>query len=168
MPNHPKRPANRRKQANGASLESLQNLLNEAYTGPAWHGPTLSRSVRGVSAGQAEWRPGRGRHSIREVVVHAAYWKHVVRCRLLGQRRPAFPLAGRNWFTLPPNRSWRDDLRLLAEAHDALLETVAAYPAGALNRIVDANGQTAAFSIRGIAAHDVYHAGQIQLLRAMM
>ncbi|MGH7635123.1 MAG: DinB family protein, partial [Gemmatimonadaceae bacterium] len=127
------KPTNRK---NLKNPENLQNLLREAYAGPAWHGPTLSRSVRGVSAEQAEWRPGRGRHNIREIVVHAAFWKHAVRCRLLGRRRTEFPLAGRNWFAAPHRRPWRDDLRLLADAHRALAETVAAYPPRALNRVV--------------------------------
>jgi hypothetical protein len=153
---------------NAEHLDNLKSFLHEAYAGPAWHGPALSRSVRGVNAEQAEWRPGRGRHNIREIVVHAAFWKHAVRCRLLGQRRTAFPLPGRNWFTLPRGRAWRDDVQLLADTHRELLETVAAYPAEDLRRIVDARNQTAAFNIRGIAAHDVYHAGQIQLLKAMM
>ncbi len=156
------------------NLETLENpksllirFLDEAWSGAAWHGPTLSRAVRGVDARQAVWRPGPGRHSIREIVVHAAYWKQVVRRRLLGAARTAFPLPGANWFELPSTRPWRDDVRLLEQEHRALREAVAAYPRRALNRVVDTRGQTAAFTIRGIAAHDLYHAGQIQLLRAI-
>ena len=162
-----KNPENLENPENPGNPENLfLEFLDEAWSGAAWHGPTLSRAVRGVTAGQAAWRPGRGRHSIREIVVHAAYWKHVVRGRLLGRRSP-FPLTGENWFALPRTQTWRDDVRLLEETHRALRETVAAYPTARLDRPVDARKQTAAFTIRGIAAHDLYHAGQIQLLRAM-
>jgi uncharacterized protein YecT (DUF1311 family) len=44
---------------------------------------------------------------------------------------------------------------------------IAAYPADALDKPIDRKKQTAAFSIRGIAAHDLYHAGQIQLLKRL-
>jgi hypothetical protein len=144
----------------------LLPFLDDAWSGAAWHGPTLSRAVRGLTDAQAAWRPAPGRHNIREIVVHAAYWKHVVRERLLGRRLP-FPIRGKNWFAIPRTRAWRDDVRLLEETHRALRETVAAYPASRLDQPVDGRGQTAAFTIRGIAAHDLYHAGQVQLLRAI-
>jgi hypothetical protein len=149
------------------SLALLLDLMDEAFDRKAWHGPTLRGSLRGVTAAQAEWRPGRGRHNIRELTVHAAYWKYAVRRRLTGSPSGSFALAGSNWFEIPRHRSWKDDLRLLGDEHRQLRAAVAAYPASRLSKPIDRKKQTAAFSIRGIAAHDLYHAGQIQLLKKL-
>jgi hypothetical protein len=142
--------------------------LDEAFAGPSWHGPALYTALRGVTAKQAAWRPGRGRHNIWEVVVHAAYWKHVVRQRLSGRRAERFPLRGTNWFVRPSgDRTWHDDVRLLVEEHERLRDVVKRLSPRAMTRVVAHRHDTAAYTIRGIAAHDLYHAGQIQLLKRL-
>jgi hypothetical protein len=142
--------------------------LDEAFAGPSWHGPGLHTALRGVTPKQAAWRPGRGRHNIWELVVHAAYWKHVVRQRLSGRRAERFPLRGTNWFVRPSgDRTWHDDVRLLAEEHERLRDVVKRLPPRSMTRIVAHGHDTAAYTIRGIAAHDLYHAGQIQLLKRL-
>jgi len=142
--------------------------LDEAFAGPSWHGPALYTALRGVTPKQAAWRPGRGRHSIWELVVHAAYWKHVVRQRLSGRRAERFPLRGTNWFVRPSgDRTWHDDVRLLAEEHERLREVVKRLSPRSMTRIVGHGRDTAAYTVRGIAAHDLYHAGQIQLLKRL-
>jgi hypothetical protein len=100
-----------------AEIELLLSILDEAYEKQAWHGPNLRGSLRGISAGQAAWRPGPGRHNIWEIAVHAAYWKYAVRRRLTGEKRGSFPFKGSNWFQRPESiseKAWQDDLRLLA------------------------------------------------------
>jgi DinB superfamily len=149
------------------SMAQLLALVDEAFDHPAWHGPTLRGSLRGVTAAQAAWRPAPGRHSIREIALHTAYWKHAVTKRLIRETRWLFPIEGANWFDAARSRSWNDDVRLLVEEHRMLRNTIAAYSARALRTPVDKRGQTAEFTIRGIAAHDVYHAGQIQLLKKL-
>ncbi|HET9399974.1 MAG TPA: DinB family protein, partial [Candidatus Acidoferrales bacterium] len=121
--------------------------------------------------------PGRGRHNIWELAVHAAYWKYIVTRRITGASGPAFPHAGRNWFERPAKsdgsaaaqleRAWRSDLELLAETHAELRAVVSRLAALALDRPARGHQQTPSFMIEGIAMHDVYHAGQIQLLRKL-
>jgi uncharacterized damage-inducible protein DinB len=149
------------------SIALLLDLVDEAFDRAAWHGPTLRGSLRGITEAQASWRPGRGRHNIRELTLHAAYWKYTMRRRLTGTTRGSFALPGSNWFAVPRNRSWNDDRQLLADEHRRLRAAIAAYPANMLSKPIDSKKQTAAFSIRGIAAHDLYHAGQIQLLKKL-
>jgi hypothetical protein len=152
--------------ARPSSIALLLEVIDEAFDRAAWHGPTLRGSLRGVTDAQAAWRPARGAHNIRDLTVHAAYWKHMVRSRLTGSA-PAFALEGSDWFAASPARSWKEDVRLLVDEHKLLREAVAAYPPAALGKAIDRKKQTAAFSIRGIAAHDLYHAGQIQLLKRL-
>ena len=149
------------------SIALLLDLVDEAFDHAAWHGPTLRGSLRGVTAAQASWRPASARHNIRELTVHAAYWKYAVRQRLSGETRGSFALKGSNWFDDSRSRTWKDDVRLLVDEHTKLRAAVAAYPATALHKAVDAKRQSAAFTIRGIAAHDLYHAGQIRLLKKL-
>jgi len=95
----------------------LLQLIEEAYTKQAWHGTNLHGSIRGLTAQQAAWRPAPNRHNIWEIVVHTAYWKYVVRRRLLGEKKGSFPLKGSNWIKRPlemTEKAWRNDIRLLA------------------------------------------------------
>lgn len=153
-----------------AETVHLLRLIDEGYSKPAWHGPNLRASVRGLSARDAAWRPAAGRHNIWEIVVHAAYWKYAVRCRLLGEKRDRFALSGRNWFVRSGSlgeKAWRADLKLLDEEHKRLREVVAKFAPSALGRPAPGHRGIASAQIAGIAFHDVYHAGQIQLLRRL-
>jgi hypothetical protein len=141
-------------------------MIDEAFEGKAWHGPTLRGSLRGLTARQAAWRPGPHRHNIWELAVHAAYWKYAVRRRLTGEKRRTFALKGSNWFHVS-GRSWPDDVRLLMREHRELRAAILALRPAALDRRVHGRNHSAAYTIRGIAAHDLYHAGQIQLLKRL-
>ncbi len=148
----------------------LLHALDEAFAKAAWHGTNLRGALRGVGAKAADRRPAPGRHNMRELVVHAAYWKHRVRGRLMGKAGGRFPIAGSNWFELGPasERAWRAERDLLEREHRALRRAVASFPASRLpKRLPGTLGRTAQREIAGIALHDVYHTGQIQLLKAL-
>jgi len=161
----------RTKKPSGAGeIGVLLHAIDEAYGSSAWHGTTLKGSLRGVTARQAAWRPAPGRHSIRELAVHAAYWKFVVRRRLTGDASASFPLAGSNWLALPPpsEKAWRTEREILEREHRALRAVVAAFAPGRLRSpLPGLRDRTALREIAGIALHDVYHTGQIQLLKAL-
>jgi hypothetical protein len=152
-------------------IEHLLGLLDEAYSRAAWHGPNLRGSVRGLTAREAGWRPGPGRHNIWEIVVHAAYWEYTVRRRLIGEKRGSFSLQGSNWFARPIDRSekgWRDDLGLLESEHRRLREVVSSIEPEDLDRHARGSKTVTRRLIAGIAFHDVYHAGQIQLIKRFL
>jgi hypothetical protein len=143
----------------------LLELFDEAFDKKSWHGPNLRGSIRGVTARQAAWRPAPGRHNIWELTLHAAYWKYVVRRRLTagktGEKRGSFVLPGSNFFVRPIETSdsaWKADIHILADEHRKLREVIGKIPAPS---------RAQAQMIRGVAAHDLYHAGQIRLLRRL-
>jgi hypothetical protein len=110
------------------------------------------------------------RHSVWEIVTHCAYWKYAVRRRLTGAPKGGFVLDGSNWFPQPrarTERPWQDAVALLINEHRQLRTTVARFPPTALDRSPAGSPFTYAALIRGIAAHDLYHAGQIQLLKRL-
>ena len=145
-------------------------LLDQAYDRPSWHGTNLRGSLRRVTPGQAAWRPASDRHNIWEIAVHAAYWKYTAWRRLTGATRGSFPVKGSNWFKRPIERSdaaWRADLALLDEMHRMLRDTVRRLPASALSRTPKGSKVSNFVLLSGVAAHDLYHAGQIQLLKRL-
>ena len=142
--------------------------LDEAFDARAWHGANLRGSLRGLTPAHALWRPGPARHNIWEIVVHAAYWKYVVRRVIAGAPHGSFALNGSNWFVR--NRAdtaeWRRDLQLLTGEHERLRAAIEELAPSRLPSAVRKQFTCAAL-IRGIAAHDLYHAGQIQLLKRL-
>lgn len=145
------------------------HTIDEAFSGPAWHGPALLGSLRGVDAGLAAWRPGPGRHCIWELVLHAAYWKYIARRRITGGERGSFGRKGSNFPALPEpldEPAWRSDIEFLKQEHERLREVVTGLRDRDFQRPADSRW-TVAQTIRGAALHDVYHAGQIQLIRRL-
>jgi len=148
-----------------ASLENqfLLDLLDEAFNRKSWHGPNLHGALRGVTLEQAAWRPAVDRHNMWELVLHAAYWKYVVRRRITGDKRGSFVLPGSNFFERPTERTeaaWKHDIGILDAEHRRLRQTVAEVAPEQCR-------PSTLHLIRGAAAHDLYHAGQIRLLRRL-
>ena len=152
-----------------SALTLLVAALDEAFDHRSWHGTNLRGSVRGLSAEQAVWRPKPGRHNIREIVVHAAYWKYAVRRLITGAARGSFPHKGSNWFPRDGGNGleWRRDVELLVDEHRQLRSAVALLAPRRLDESSPKKRYTYTELIRGIAAHDLYHAGQIQLLKRL-
>jgi hypothetical protein len=150
----------------------LLDLIDQAFDHRAWHGTNLRGSIRGLRVDDVTWRPSPGRHNIWEVVVHAVYWKYLVRRRILSEARGSFPLQGSNWFIRPPDikpteEDWKNDVKLLVEAHRSMRAAVAGLTDAQLNVTPKGSKVSNVALITGIASHDLYHAGQIQLLKKL-
>ncbi|MFN2443226.1 MAG: DinB family protein [Thermoanaerobaculia bacterium] len=154
----------------GVSL--LLRILEEAWGKKAWHGTTLRGSIRGLTLEEALRRPAEGRHNVAELVLHAAYWKYSVRRRLALQKRGSFPLAGSNWFPADDGftaEQWKKAVRILGAEHEALRSAVAGLQDSDLDRKPAGGGiWTMGQLVSGVAAHDLYHAGQIQLVKRLV
>jgi hypothetical protein len=140
----------------------LLEFLDRAFDMASWHGPSLANSFRGLDAPLAA-RALPGRKSIWQQVLHAAYWKRIVLNKLVGTEK--FPRRGSNWPAVPEQisrRAWKDDVQLLHEIHARLRAAVASMDP---HRLKDPKLRQ---MIQGISFHDIYHAGQIRLLRKLM
>jgi len=145
-------------------IEILLANLDAAYDVRGWHGTSLRGALRGLSPADVYWRPAKGRHDIWELVAHAAYWKYAARRRLAGGKRGSFPLKGSNWFESPARggeNAWRDVVELLDVEHHQLRTAIASLDDATLNDPKKVR------LIYGVAAHDVYHTGQIQVLKRL-
>jgi hypothetical protein len=149
---------------------SFTLLLDEGFSKAAWHGPNLLGSLRGLTLRQLLYRPRPEGHNIWELAVHCAYWKYAVRNRLIAGKRNSFPLAGSNFF--PRNRGltpadWKKDLALLKREHAALRAAILGLHPRTYDTRVPGSKHSLRRTLLGIAAHDIYHAGQIALLKRM-
>jgi hypothetical protein len=150
--------------------EPLLAALDEAFDSRSWHGTNLRGSLRGLDVEMLSWRPGPDRHNIWELAVHAAYWKYAVRRKLTGERRGSFAMEGSNFWKRPVEETmsaWKQDLALLDREHRALRDVVASFPKTKWSQRPTGGKFTFAGMVRGVAAHDLYHAGQIQLLKTL-
>ncbi len=149
-------------------IESHLLMLQQGWGPRAWHGTALKGAVRGISARQALWRPGPGRHNIWELVLHMAYWKYTIIRRLEDAPKGSFPREGSDWIPVRDSseQAWRADVKLLHDLHAQLVATVRRFPARKLNQNAGRKWSYAQ-EIAGIAAHDLYHTGQLQLIKKM-
>jgi len=149
----------------------LENVQPRPGRG-AWHGgPTAAGALRGISAAQAIWAPARGRKSIWQLALHIAYWKYAVRRRLEGGTAPRFPRTPANWPRVPERadaRSWAEDVALLKREHELLVQTISQIPSTRYRVALPGGKQwTVGELIVGIAQHDAYHTGQMQMLKRL-
>ncbi len=156
--------------ARDARIALLLDIYDHAFNRRAWHGTSLWGALRALAPRAVMWRPGPGRHNIWEIVLHTAYWKYIVRRRLTRDPELAFPRPGSDW-PAPPvahdARAWRRDLDLLKEQHRLLRTVIARFPPARLHARGWRSAWTNAEHVYGIASHDLYHAGQIQLLKRL-
>ena len=158
MPNHRSR------------VELLVRLLDESYEKRAWQGPNLRGSLRGVTARRAAWRPAPRAHNIAELVLHCAYWKYATWRMLVGEKRGSFGERGSNWFERAgrvDEARWRADRALLDAHQRRLREAVARLDDSELDSKKPGTRYTTANLVYGVASHDVYHTGQIQMLKRL-
>ncbi|HEY1601938.1 MAG TPA: DinB family protein [Pirellulales bacterium] len=143
----------------------MGQLLHKSYFGPAWHGPAVAELLADVSAAQAVAQPAVGTHSIWTLVLHMMAWKDEVRRRLTGPGRKLSPEE--NW---PPiadtsEAAWRQTLERLTASQQALEDAIAnltdeQWAGGAAEDHIDREEL-----LHVIIHHDLYHAGQIAILK---
>jgi uncharacterized damage-inducible protein DinB len=146
----------------------LADQLRRAFDGEAWHGDSVLELLADVDARTAAAHPIRNAHSIWELVLHIAAWDDAVRRRVSGK---AVSLSAQQNF--PPvtdtsEAAWRNAVEYLKHTHNELVKTVADFPDSRLPEQVP--GKTGSFynfyyMFSGVAQHELYHAGQIALLR---
>jgi len=150
-------------------IKLLLKNLDMAFDKKAWHGPTLKGALRGIGPNEAAWRPSPKHHNIWELALHAAYWKYIVQRALTGDRAASFPRQPSNWPTAADESvDWKRDLALLKKYHLRLREAVEHFPSNRLDQKPPVSKVIYMDLIVGAAAHDLYHAGQIQLIKRLM
>jgi len=141
----------------------IASQLRRSYEGIAWHGPSLKEILNGVESDIASRRPYQGAHTIWELVLHVAAWATVARRALTDNIYVS--LDGEADWPVPQG-SWPDALAHLEREQKALIEEVKKLTDVRLNDIVSAEKQYSVyFLLHGVIQHNLYHAGQMALLK---
>ena len=148
-------------------IERIQDQLKRAFEANAWHGPSVSEVLNGITAEQAHARPLRNAHSIWELVRHIAVWEDVGRRRLSGDRAQIEISSTEDW---PPpedtsEAAWEKAKEALNRGHQALIGAIARTPESRLDEPIFAGMSTVYVTLHGVIQHDLYHAGQIAMLK---
>jgi len=148
----------------------IADQLQRAFEGEAWHGPSILPLIHDLDARTAMRRPIENGHSIWEIVAHVEVWDKAVLARLQGKAVQPTPREDFPAIEDPSDKAWKEMVRRLVETHHELVQAVAAFPDSRLGEKVpgkDPDYHTYYFNLHGVVQHEIYHAGQIALLKKM-
>jgi len=149
-----------------AEVTRLEEQLRRALEGEAWHGPSVLESLAGVSAAQAASHPIAGAHSIWELVLHLRSDYDLVLRRMAGDGRQL--TAAEGWPACPASteENWQQTVQELKLLNKKLRQAVRDFPDERLDDfLVSEAPYTAYTQFIGVTQHNLYHAGQIALLK---
>ena len=143
----------------------MVDQLKRAFDGEAWHGPALMEVLDGIDAKTSAAHPIAGAHSIWELVLHLTTWERVILRRIQGEA--LMPSEDENFPTVqqPIDVPWRDAVKSLCSAHEALIQLVSTMKESRLNDRVPGKDYDLRFMLTGAVQHAAYHGGQIALLK---
>jgi uncharacterized damage-inducible protein DinB len=149
---------------------NIADQLRRAFYGGAWHGDSLYEILGSVSARQAAAHPIPNAHSIWELMLHIAAWDGAVRKRMTG-----VPVVLSDAENFPPvtdasDAAWKQTLEYVRGVHDELVAAVTHFPEARLLDLVpgkEGKHYNFYYMLQGLAQHELYHAGQIALLKKM-
>ena len=144
----------------------LNDQLKRAFEGTAWHGPSVSEVLVGVNAQQAAAHPLAGAHSIWELALHIQTWERVGR-RRIQEFVPIDVSDEEDWPAVndTSEAAWARTLEELRSNHQALRAAIREMDDARLEEIVPGTTYSVYFLLQGVIQHDLYHAGQIALLK---
>jgi uncharacterized damage-inducible protein DinB len=144
----------------------IADQLRCAFEGSAWHGPAVLELLSDIDATTAASHPMPEAHSIWELVLHITAWDGAVNRRIV--TRKAVTLNDAQNFPKVKDKSraaWKETIALLKTTHKELVKTVAALPDSRLTDRVPGKNYNVYFMLHGVAQHELYHAGQIAILK---
>ena len=146
-------------------IERIIDQMNRSFAGDSWHGPSLMSLLDGISAEEASAHTMRGAHSIWELVNHVAAWKKIVLHRLRGEM--AEVTAEVDW---PPvweasGVEWTRAVENLVARHARLRDAAEKLKDGELDQIPAVTDVSRYVLLQGVVQRDLYHAGQIAILK---
>jgi uncharacterized damage-inducible protein DinB len=144
----------------------IAEQLRNAFEGNAWHGPALLELLADIDPATAASHPLPETHSIWELVFHIAAWDDAVNRRIV--ERKALQLKAAQNFPPVKDKSsaaWKKAVAHLKKTHAALVKTAASLSDKQLNERVPGKKYNVRFMLDGVAQHELYHAGQIAILK---
>lgn len=120
----------------------------------------------GCLYGTAAAHPIEGAHSIWELALHLTGTYGLVLRRLEGDGRRLAPQKDWPEAPAPGAENWNDTIRRLRQLNQDIRRRVSGFPADRLDAPLVAEASYTAYTqFIGITQHDLYHAGQIAVLK---
>jgi uncharacterized damage-inducible protein DinB len=153
-----------------SELLRIADQLRRSWQGDAWSGPSLRETLEGVTAAKAVEKPVKNGHSIWELVLHLTAWSKVAQRRFQGELVEVTEAEDWPPVSYTSEAAWQIALADLEKANNDLvttLEAAAKIPSSEtrLNELAPGKGHTVYVLLHGTAQHNLYHAGQISLLK---
>lgn len=148
-----------------SEAELIADQLRRAFYGEAWHGPAMMELLNDVDAATASAHPSANVHSIWELLLHVEVWDNAALVRLTGRKWQ--PKGDDNFPPVKDSTSgkWRKAVTSAKRTHDTLVKTVAKLSETRLQERVPGKKYNFSHMLHGIAQHELYHAGQIAILK---
>lgn len=144
----------------------IDEQLRLSFEGGAWHGPAVLQVLDGVGAEAASAHPIGAAHSIWELVLHLGGTYGLVLRRLQGDGRQLTPEEDWPAVVSQTAESWQEAVRTLHGLNEELRQAVRVFPAERLDAPLVAEPPYSAYTqFIGITQHNLYHAGQVAVLR---
>ena len=144
----------------------LADQLHKALKGEPWYGPSWHAVLEGLSVKDAVRRPIPQGHSIGEVVLHVITWHEVATKRLAGGTPPQ-PTDEQDWpkVNFDTEHEWQAATHRLFVTGAALADAIGALPDSRWDEQRPNNAGTWYHLGCGMLQHDLYHLGQVSLLK---
>jgi uncharacterized damage-inducible protein DinB len=148
-----------------SEVRRILDQMDRAFYGDAWHGPPLMRLLEGLQAEDASKHPIQGAHSIWEIVHHIDAWNTIAHRRLEGEAVEV--TKERDWPHVweVNEAAWKRALENLADSRARLRKSVEALRDDELEHKPAGTNDSRYVTLHGVVQHDLYHAGQIAVLR---
>jgi uncharacterized damage-inducible protein DinB len=151
-------------------VQRINDQLERAMNGPAWHGPSLNEILSDVGQSYAITVPMKGVHTIWEILLHVIVWIRIGGMGIDGEQTPKDLDPDKDW---PPveessEEAWAQAMNRMREEHSSLMDRISHLTDSDLSKIVTGKDYTYYSLLHGIVQHNLYHAGQIALIKSSL
>lgn len=153
---------------NREQVERLKNLLNAGYHGGAWHGPSVLEATKNITPEEASFKTPTV-HTAAELIYHITSWRIFALKRLQGDSEYQIDTDKKNFGSAPKVDEFELETLLmeLSLSQDELIRELDKIDNDFLKEIVPGSEYDYFTLINGIIHHDIYHSGQINILKKM-
>jgi uncharacterized damage-inducible protein DinB len=147
-------------------VKSLTGNLN----GKGWFGNNLQQQLEGITAEKATIIPQNLNHSIAEIINHMMAWRLFIIEKLNGNAGYEVWETDLDWVKIPhlSESDWQKLQNQLAENQALLVKTISEKGEALLETKVDGREYNFRLMLNGIVQHDIYHIGQISIVRKLV
>lgn len=153
---------------NNLLVQRIKNLLNAGFHGGAWHGPSIMEAVKGITPKEASFKTPTV-HTVAELIYHITSWRIFTLKRLQGDSDYQIDTDKKNFGSEPKVDQFELETIImeLSLSQDELMKELDKKDDEFLTQIVPGSEYDYYTLIHGIIQHDLYHTGQIMILKKM-